>query len=78
MLDEFVIDSKYGVFQGITYPPLAISLGAFRMMLPKRALPAGLLKLVLKHLLLVLDFLHTEAKVIHTGKATAMQEQTLA
>jgi serine/threonine-protein kinase SRPK3 len=78
MLDEFVIESKYGVFQGITYPPLAISLKAFRTMLPKRALPVGLLKLVLKHLLLVLDFLHTEAKVVHTGKATAMQEQMLA
>ncbi|KAJ7228639.1 putative CDK4/6 [Mycena pura] len=66
MLDDFEIDGKPGVFHGIVHPPLAISVQAFRRMLPERALPVGLLKMVLKHLLLGLDFLHTEAKVIHT------------
>jgi hypothetical protein len=31
-------------------------------------LPENLLKLVLQHVLLALDFLHSEAKVIHTGE----------
>ncbi|KAG8813887.1 hypothetical protein FRC18_002238 [Serendipita sp. 400] len=66
MLDDFVIDTKHGIFHGVVHSPLAISLKAFRRMLPERALPVGLLKMVLKHLLLSLDFLHTEAKVIHT------------
>ncbi|KAI6018886.1 putative CDK4/6 [Pisolithus marmoratus] len=66
MLDEFELNSKNGLFQCVVYPPLAISIKAFRRMLPSRALPISLLKLVLQHLLLSLDFLHSEAKVIHT------------
>ncbi|KAG8801965.1 hypothetical protein FRC16_010722 [Serendipita sp. 398] len=66
MLDDFVINSKHGIFHGVVHSPLAISVKAFRKMLPERALPVGFLKMVLKHILLGLDFLHTEAKVIHT------------
>jgi hypothetical protein len=77
MLDEFVIDSKHGAFQGIVYLPLVISVKAFTTILPKRTLPVCPLKPVLRRLLLSLDFLHTEAKLIHTGEAAAMQEQTL-
>lgn len=70
MLDEFEVDNKDGVFQCIIHPPLAISVKEFRKLFPSHAtrIPTGMLKLVLKHLLLALDFLHTEAKVIHTGK----------
>lgn len=68
MLDEFEVDSKDGVFQCIVHLPLAISVKEFRKLLPSHARPTGMLKLVLKHLLLALDFLHTEAEVIHTGK----------
>ncbi|KAI0926429.1 hypothetical protein AcV5_008894 [Taiwanofungus camphoratus] len=35
-------------------------------MLPTKSLPVALLRSVLKHVFLALDFLHTEAKVIHT------------
>lgn len=59
-------------------PPLAISVKAFRTMLLERALLVGLLKLVLKHLLLNLDFLHIEAKVIHTGKSNKIKNEALA
>ncbi|KAI0278744.1 kinase-like domain-containing protein [Russula brevipes] len=81
MLDDFQVDSKNGVFQCVVHPPLAISIKAFRRMLPDRALPVSLVKLVLKHLLLGLDFLHTEAKVIHTdiqesNVLLGMNEQT--
>jgi len=75
MFDDFAINGKHGLFHGVVYPPLAISVKTFRGMLPKRALPIGLLKLVLNHVFLSLDFLHTEAKVIHTGKAAVIQEE---
>jgi serine/threonine-protein kinase SRPK3 len=47
-------------------------------MLPQRALPANFVKQILRHLLRSVDFLHTEAKMIHTGKAAARQERTLS
>jgi serine/threonine-protein kinase SRPK3 len=70
MLDEFQVNST---FHCSVHPPLAISVKAFRRLLPRRVLPVGLLKEVLKHLLISLDFLHTEAKVIHTGTSNRMQ-----
>jgi serine/threonine-protein kinase SRPK3 len=73
MLDDFQVHSKNDVFQCVVHPPLAISIKAFRRMLPNRALPVSLVKPVLKHLLLGLDFLHTEAKVIHTGESSRIQ-----
>lgn len=77
MLDEFQVNSKNGIFHCLVHPPLAISVKAFRSLLPERALPLGFLKVVLKHLLINLDFLHTEAKVIHTGTSNRIQLQTL-
>jgi hypothetical protein len=78
VLDDFQIDSKNGVFQCVVHTLLAISIKAFRRMLPDRALPVSFVKLVLKHLLLGLDFLHTEAKAIHTGESSRIQERTQA
>ena len=76
MLDEFQVNSQNGTFRCFVHPPLAISLKAFRRLLPDRALPVGLLKVVLKHLLISLDFLHTEAKVIHTGTSNTLIENS--
>jgi serine/threonine-protein kinase SRPK3 len=67
LLDEFQVNSKNGIFYCLVHPPLAISVKTFKRFFPERALPHDLLKMVLKHLLLSLDFLHTEAKLIHTG-----------
>lgn len=72
MLDEFKVDSRRGVFQCIVHPPLANSIKAVRKMFPDHALPAGFVKLIIKHLLISLDFLHTDAKVIHTGESSKM------
>jgi serine/threonine-protein kinase SRPK3 len=69
MLDEFQVNSKNGIFHCVVHPPLAISIKAFRRMFHDRTLPVDFVKAVLKHLLLSLDFLHTEAKVIHTGES---------
>ena len=76
MLDEFQVNSQNGTFHCFVHPPLAISLKAFRRLLPDRALPVDLLKVVLKHLLISLDFLHTVAKVIHTGTSNTLIENS--
>ena len=56
---------------------LSITVEVFRRMFPDRALPVCLIKLILKHLLLSLDFLHTEAKAIHTGKSSRNEERAI-
>ncbi|KAL6307087.1 CMGC/SRPK protein kinase [Sparassis latifolia] len=66
MLDEFEVTSHNQKYQAIIYSPLAITLRGFRKMLPTKSLPVALLRSVLKHVFLALDFLHTEARVIHT------------
>lgn len=78
ILGNFQVNSKNSVFQCIVHLPLAISIKAFRRMLPNWALPVSSVKLILKHLLLSLNFLHTEAKVKHTGESSTIQEWTQA
>lgn len=67
MLDEFEVTGEHGRFQCIVHPPLAVPLSIWRRNFHDEALPLELLKLILQHLLISLDFLHTEAKMIHTG-----------
>jgi hypothetical protein len=59
------------------YPPLSLSIKSFRGMRPDRAFPATFVRRLLKYLLLALDFLHTEAKAIHTGKSSKNEERTV-
>lgn len=69
MVDEFVLTRHEKKFQAVIHPPLAITLLAFRNMFPDKSLSIDLLRLVLRHVLLALDFMHTEAKVVHTGES---------
>ncbi|KAI0818845.1 kinase-like domain-containing protein [Irpex lacteus] len=64
--DEFEIRNEHGTYKFIVQPPMALDLQTFRSRFPGRRLPEGLLKGVVEHVLLALDFLHEEAKVIHT------------
>ncbi|KAF9446165.1 CMGC/SRPK protein kinase [Macrolepiota fuliginosa MF-IS2] len=66
LLDEFQVDGEKGKFQCVVHPPLATSVAALRSMFPGRAIPINLTKLILVHLLLSLNFFHTEAKMVHT------------
>lgn len=66
LLDTFELSGPDGRHQCLLQPPMHISLFEMRQM-NKEPLPAQLLKLTLRRLLLALDFLHTEAKMIHTG-----------
>ncbi|KAF4224820.1 hypothetical protein CNMCM6457_008881 [Aspergillus fumigatiaffinis] len=65
-LDSFQITSAEGKFGCLVHPPLGISLYDFRTQLKAKVLPEKIVKLTLMHLLLALDYLHTEGGVIHT------------
>lgn len=70
--DEFEIRNEHGTYKFIVQPPMALDLQTFRSRFPGRRLPEGLLKGVVEHVLLALDFLHEEANVIHTGTCTML------
>jgi serine/threonine-protein kinase SRPK3 len=67
MLDTFEIDGPKGNYQCIVHEPLLTSLLHFQATLNPTSLPEDLLKGTLQQLLLALDYLHTDARVIHTG-----------
>lgn len=66
MLDEFKLTTEHGTHQCFVQPPMAVSMQTFRQRFPGRRLPEVLLRETVEHILLALDFLHTEAKVVHT------------
>lgn len=70
LLDAFEIDGSDGSHQCLVHQPLGMSLSDLRVICPGRKLPELLFKMALYHILLALDFLHTEARVIHTGRLT--------
>ncbi|KAE8137308.1 kinase-like domain-containing protein [Aspergillus pseudotamarii] len=68
VLDKFQLSSTDGshFYQCLIHPPLGMSLYELRNRCPRKVFPENLLKPTLIHILLALDFLHTEAHVIHT------------
>ncbi|KAJ5948102.1 protein kinase [Penicillium verhagenii] len=66
-IDDFKIscaDTNYS-YQCLVHPPLAMSLCELRHRAIGKVLPEVLVKPILIHILLALDFLHTEAKIVH-------------
>lgn len=53
--------------QCIVHSPMAMNMMDFRELLGGR-IPKSIFKMSFIHILLALDFLHTEAKLVHTGK----------
>lgn len=74
VLDKFQLSSINGshFYQCLIHPPLGMSLFELRNRAAKKGFPEDLLKPTLIHILLALDFLHSEAHVIHTGSAPSM------
>ncbi|KAL4891318.1 kinase-like domain-containing protein [Aspergillus ambiguus] len=66
MIEKFEVTGPSGIHQCIVYEPLLTSLLHFQATLDPKSLPEDLLKGALQQLLLSLDFLHSEAHVIHT------------
>lgn len=68
LLDSFRLDGPEGQHLVLAHPPLWRSIeAAVRRSSPRRLPPAGL-RFVLNHLFLVLEYLHDECQIIHTGK----------
>ncbi|KAE9967258.1 hypothetical protein EG328_008312 [Venturia inaequalis] len=66
MLDNFEIQDNRGhMYPCIVHKPLGMSLEKFRSRVPNNKLPEHILKLVLIHILIALEFLHTKANIIH-------------
>lgn len=69
MLDSFEVDGPKGKHNCVTFQPLLISLGEFQFNLVPKILPEKMVKMAVIELLQALDFLHSEANIIHTGQA---------
>ncbi|KAI0344763.1 kinase domain protein [Trametopsis cervina] len=66
LVDEFEVANGEHRYQCLIHEPLSTTVAAFRRLLPSKALPLQVCKGVLVHVLLALDFLHTEANIVHT------------
>ena len=67
LLDSFKATGPAGEHQCLVHEPLGLSMETLRQLSPGHKLPENLLKVFLTHLLHALDFLHTDAKMIHAG-----------
>ena len=68
LLDSFKAMGPAGEHQCLVHEPLGMSMETLRQLSPGRTLPEQLLKAFLIHMLQALDFLHTDAKMVHAGK----------
>lgn len=71
-LDSFQVGSAGGPYLCLVHQPLGISLQDLRTQFAAKVLPEKLVELTLLHLLLALDYLHTEAGIIHTGTTSSL------
>ena len=68
LLDSFKATGPGGEHQCLVHEPLGICMETLRQLFPGLKIPESLLKVCLRHLLQALDFLHSDANIIHTGK----------
>ncbi|KAE9376111.1 putative CDK4/6 [Stipitochalara longipes BDJ] len=64
--DQFQLPGNYGPHECLVHEPLGLTLKDIREMSEDEKVDAQLLKPIIKYLLMSLDFLHTEARVVHT------------
>ncbi|ATY59635.1 CDK4/6, putative [Cordyceps militaris] len=65
LLDSFKAMGPAGEHQCLVHEPLGMSMETLRQLSPGRKLPEPLLRAFLTHVLQALDFLHTDAKIVH-------------
>ncbi len=68
-LDTFTIQGPNGEHQCLVHEPMLENTQELLRRNPSHRFTEDLLKIYLQHLLLALDYLHTEAHLIHTGKS---------
>lgn len=66
-LDSFKATGPGGEHRCLVHEPLGMSMETLRQLIPGRKLSENILKLFLLHLPKALDFLHTDAEMIHAG-----------
>nr|POE98275.1 serine/threonine-protein kinase srpk [Quercus suber] len=67
LLDSFSITVPAGEYLFLVHEPLGMSVETLASLMPGKRMSEDVLKSVLKHLLLALDFLHGEGKTVHTA-----------
>lgn len=72
LLDSFEIDGPHGTHICLVHEPLGANFGEIRDVDDDKVLPAALIRLWFRKIHRGLEFLHQEAKVIHTGKLVLM------
>lgn len=70
MLDAFTADGPSGRHQCLVHEPLLTSISHLQASLANQRINEDILKMLLKELLVALDYLHTEAQLVHTGGVT--------
>ena len=71
--DSFFVTSRAGnPHQCLVHDVLSNDILSLRYTRPDRKLPEAMLKQILIHLLLALDFLHNECHIIHTGQVVPL------
>ena len=73
MLDSFTVEKNGNVHYCLVHQPLWDSLLGFQRRVLNGRLTEDLLKLSLGYVLRVLDYLHTECHIIHTGTVKPLQ-----
>jgi hypothetical protein len=68
VLDSFGLISKDGnMHVCLVHPPLLVSLQGFQDLFGYTVLPTTIFRAVIYDILVAIDFLHTEAHMVHTG-----------
>lgn len=75
LLDRFEIHGPHGRHQCLVHLPLWESVLEFLHRNPVRRLPAPVLAFILQRTFHVLDYLHTECQVVHTGRHAQAQNR---
>ena len=75
MRDQFQLPGRYGLHECLVHEPLGLTLKDIREMSEGEKVDAQLLKPIIKSLLMSLDFLHNEARVVHTGRQDLEQPE---
>ena len=65
---RFQIGGKFGLHECLIHEQLGLTLKDIREMSEGEKVSTELLKPIIKYLLMALDYLHSDAKVVHTGE----------
>lgn len=68
LLDSFEVNGPECSYSCLVYPPMREPLSMYQRRFDDRKMPLPLIKTYIRALLTGLDYLHTNCKIVHTGK----------